>query len=131
MAGQSETFAVGLLGKVGNPSQEQIEASKGAVSASDLVGLSGLQSRYDERLRGVAGVSIDQVGRQGVTFTEVPLFTQEPSIGQPLDLSLDRTLQEKAETVLATNFPDTGLAAMVLIDVRTGRLIVRRLKLGG
>ena len=123
VAGQSETFAVGLLGKVGNPSQEQIEASKGAVSASDLVGLSGLQSRYDERLRGVAGVSIDQVGRQGVTFTEVPLFTQEPSIGQPLDLSLDRTLQEKAETVLATNFPDTGLAAMVVIDVRTGGVL--------
>ncbi|RRD04556.1 penicillin-binding protein [Arachnia propionica] len=123
VAGQSETFAIGLLGKVGNPSQEQIDKAEGAVVASDLVGLSGLQSRYDEQLRGVAGISIDQVGRKGVQFTEVPLFTQEPSIGQPLELSLDRTLQEKAETVLATNFPTSGVAAMVVLDVRTGGVL--------
>ncbi|MDO5068218.1 MAG: penicillin-binding transpeptidase domain-containing protein [Propionibacteriaceae bacterium] len=131
VSGQSETFAVGLLGKVGNPSQEQIDKAGGAVTASDLVGLSGLQSRYDEQLRGVAGVSIDQVGRQGVKFTEVPLFTQEPSIGQPLELSLDRTLQEKAETVLATNFPTSGLAALVVLDVNTGGVLAAATSPGG
>lgn len=120
VTGPSSTFAVGLLGRVGNPTKEQIDKAGGAISSSDLVGLSGLQGRYDERLRGVAGVRIDLVGRKGVTFEEVPLFVQEPSIGEVLETSLDRTMQEKAESVLATNYPETGVAALVVIDVRTG-----------
>lgn len=122
MLAPSDTFAVGLLGKVGAPSAEQIAESGGALATSDLVGVSGLQQRYDKQLRGVAGVQIDQVGRQGIEFKEVALFTQEPSIGAPIDLSLDRQLQEKAESVLASSHP-SDVAALVVIDLKDGGVL--------
>ena len=57
----SDTFAVGLLGRVGNPSKEQVEKSGGALMTSDMVGVSGLQQRYDEQLRGAPKINIDLV----------------------------------------------------------------------
>ena len=48
-------FAAALLGRVGPATAEVVEASEGRIVAGDEVGLSGLQARYDEQLRGVPG----------------------------------------------------------------------------
>ena len=47
-------FAAALLGRVGPATLEVVEASEGRIVAGDEVGLSGLQARYDEQLRGCA-----------------------------------------------------------------------------
>lgn len=111
-------FAGSLLGIVGHPTAEMIEKSDGELSATDMIGLSGLQSRYDERLRGVAGVTVEVVPRKGVEdVAEVVVYQQDQSVGTPLETSLDRDLQEKAETILEGQ---EGIAALVAIDVASG-----------
>ena len=125
MLGPTDTFAAHLLGSVGAPTKEMIDKSDGALSPLDRVGISGLQARYDQQLRGVPQVRVDRVARKAATsetgtIEEMTLFQQDESVGVALDLSLDRALQEKAESVLSTQ---TGLASLVVIDIKTGGLV--------
>lgn len=125
MVAASDAFAASLIGKTGLPSKELIDKSKGQIWASDTVGLSGLQLRYDTQLRGVPEVRVDLVGRKATTssgekFEEQSLFLQESSVGSPLDLSLNRDLQTKAETVLAGQ---PGIASLVVIRPSDGALL--------
>jgi hypothetical protein len=101
-------FAAPLLGSVGAATAEVVEASDGAVGAGDLVGLSGLQARYDEQLRGTPGVRVDATGGEA----DRTLFEQPPTPGAPLRLTLDPGLQEKAERVLAGTGPVSALVAI-------------------
>ncbi len=123
----SDTFASSLLGIVGSPTQAMLEDPAVDVFASDTVGLSGLQSRYEAQLRGVPEVRVDLVGRQTdedttaeEAFVEQNLFLQDSSVPVPVDTSLDRELQFKAETVLADQ---PGLAALVVIQNDNGALL--------
>ncbi len=119
----SDTFASSLLGIVGSPTPDMIADKELDVFASDTVGLSGLQSRYEERLRGVPEVRIDLVGRSSETdaaFQEQNLFLQDASAPTPVETSLDRDLQTKAEAVLAAQ---PGLATLVVIKNDNGALL--------
>lgn len=126
--GPGGSFAAPILGSVGTPTKEMIEKSGGTLTIQDRVGLSGLQARYDERLRGVPLVRVDLVPRTGsppTTGTESPaperaLFQQDESVGAGIDLSLDRELQTRAEEVLSAQ---TGMAALVVLDVATGGVL--------
>lgn len=123
----SPTFAVGLLGTSGPATAEIIEESEGAIQEGDLVGLSGLQARYDEQLRGSPEMRVDLIARaaeEGGSAPEVEteaLFTQDASVGSPVKLSMDRGLQERAEEVLSSQ---EGLAALVVIRPSDGAVLV-------
>lgn len=125
VVGPSDGFAAPLLGTVGQPSQEMIAKSEGKLTAMDRVGLSGLQSRYDDDLRGVPLVKVDLVGRKvegssAPAVEERNLFLQEESVSKPIAIALDRDLQTKAEEVLSTQ---SGLATLAVIDVKTGAVL--------
>lgn len=124
----SSTFALSILGRTGKPNAEQLEASDGDVWPQDVIGLSGLQARYEERLRGVPEVRVDLVGRNteadpnaAEEFEEQNLFSQDSSVGDPLELSLDRDLQTRAEEVLADQ---PGLATLVVVRPSDGAVLV-------
>jgi cell division protein FtsI/penicillin-binding protein 2 len=120
----TKEFAAPLLGSVGEATAELIEESDGALSAGDVVGLSGLQARYDDSLRGVPGVRVtaDQGEQERV------LHESDPTDGEPLELTLDVPLQELAERILA----DVGPAsALVAIDPETGALLAAASGPGG
>lgn len=133
VVGPASGFAPHLIGTVGNPTAEMIEKSEGKLTAVDRVGLSGLQARYDDQLRGVPSLQIDIVARQGATAggtsasptpvptAPVPVFKQDESVSTGINLSLDRDLQTKAEEILSTQ---EGLASLVVIDVKTGGVLV-------
>lgn len=123
----SDTFASSLLGIVGSPTQEMLDDPDVDVFASDTVGLSGLQSRYEKQLRGVPEVRVDLVGRTtdedttaDEAFVEQNLFLQDSSVPVPVVTSLDRELQTKAETILADQ---PGLAALVVVQNDNGALL--------
>ena len=115
----SNGFAASLLGVVGKPTAEMIEKSKGRLTSSDVVGLSGLQSRYEKQLGGVPGVRVEVAPRKDATekLDPVVVFNQEESVGAPIKLSLDRGMQQKAEEALSGQ---SGVASIVVIDVATG-----------
>ena len=58
MLAPTRDFARPILGIVGEATKEIVDASDGAVVAGDEVGLSGLQKRYDDQLRGTPGVQV-------------------------------------------------------------------------
>ncbi len=124
----SDTFAESLLGIVGSPTEKMLEDPETDVFASDTVGLSGLQARYEDQLRGVPEIRVDLVARVSddddtpadETFVEQNVFLQDASVPVPLETSLDRELQFKAEAVLADQ---PGMAALVVIQNDNGALL--------
>ncbi len=116
-------FAAPILGRVGPATAELIEDSNGALQEGDVVGLSGLQARYDEQLRGIPGVSVQAVGAEGA---ERPLYSVEPEAGKPLEITLDERLQLKAERILEGigegNPPNAS--AIVALRPSTGDVLV-------
>lgn len=109
-------FARPILGSVGPVTAEIVKASKGAYEAGDEAGLSGLQQRYDEQLRGTPGLVVEAVkGERTRTLHEVA-----PKAGKPLATTLDVDLQTAAERVLADVGP---AAALVAIRPSTGAIV--------
>lgn len=113
----SREFAAPILGRVGPATAEIVEKSEGRVRAGDVVGLSGLQQRYDAQLAGTAGTTIEVEPAEGDP-RELASWPAVP--GRPLQLTLDVGLQEKAERVLAGT---EGVSALVALRPSTGELL--------
>ena len=114
--GPTRDFAAPLLGKVGEVTAEII-AEHPEYHPGDMAGLSGLQARYDEQLRGTPGVSVDAVPETG---NPRELYRTEATPGDPLVLSLDLGLETKAEELLAGVGP---ASALVAIRPSTGEIL--------
>ncbi|NYI71571.1 cell division protein FtsI/penicillin-binding protein 2 [Naumannella cuiyingiana] len=98
-------FARPLLGTVGPATDEIVAESKGRIDAGDIVGLSGLSRRYDERLRGVPETSL--------RIADGPeLWTAEAARGKPLKVTLDADLQARAERLLAETDSASAIVAI-------------------
>lgn len=107
----TRSFGQPMLGSVGEATAEIIEKSKGEVQAGDMVGLSGLALRYDSRLRGVPGVTVEVVSSEdGVEPREV--FSGEAEAGKPLRTTIDADLQGSADEILADVKPASALVAL-------------------
>lgn len=120
--GPSPTFARALLGSVGEATAEIVQQSQGKIQPGEVVGLSGLEQRYDSRLRGVAGLTVQAVGTDaGGKATSRDLFTQPPAAGKPLSLTLDVAAQSAAEAALAGS--TTTPTALVAIRPSTGEIL--------
>ena len=102
-------FAAPLLGRVGEVTAEMIEDNPGEYQPGDVAGISGLQARYDDVLRGTPGVLVEAVDAEGVHYE---VFRSDPLPGQPLQLSLDLDLQVEAELLLADVGPGSALVAL-------------------
>jgi cell division protein FtsI/penicillin-binding protein 2 len=103
-------FARPLLGSVGPATAEIVESSDGAVAGTDVVGLSGLQARYDEQLRGVPGVEVALEGDEAAA--RQVLYTVDPAPGTPVTTTLDQALQQRADDLLASVGPPSALVAL-------------------
>ena len=104
----SRGFAAPILGSVGDATAEIIEASGGEVEAGDVVGLSGLQARYDDQLAGTPGLTVIAAG----AANDRAVFEVPAVPGAPLRTTLDIDLQTKAESALATVGPASAVVAI-------------------
>ncbi|MCG2800832.1 MAG: penicillin-binding protein [Cellulomonas sp.] len=114
----TRTFARAVLGTVGQATAEIIDASDGAIVAGDLAGLSGLQRQYDEQLRGRPGVEVIATSADGITRRQ--LLRTEPIAGGDLRTTLDLTLEQTAEDLLA---PQESASAIVAVRPSTGDVL--------
>lgn len=112
-------FARALLGSVGPVTGEMVTQAKGRYVDGDVAGLSGLQRRYDDRLGGRPGTSLVEVTAGGADQPRA-LQTQPGVPGRPITVSLDARVQQAADSALAAT---RGEAALVAMDVRTGRVV--------
>jgi cell division protein FtsI/penicillin-binding protein 2 len=121
--GPSPNFARSVLGTVGEATAEVVQKSNGALKAGDIVGLSGLEQRYDARLRGTPGRTIQAAGTDAAgTKSTRDLFTSPAVDGKPLVVTLDATAQTVAEAVLQGGPGDTP-TSLVAIRPSTGEIV--------
>ncbi len=109
-------FGQPLLGAVGEATAEVVAKSKGSVTAGDLVGLSGLQQRYDSQLRGSPGITVEAF----VGSESRDLFSSVPRAGKSLRTSIDLDLQGSADKILAGVKP---ASAIVAIRPSSGKIV--------
>jgi cell division protein FtsI/penicillin-binding protein 2 len=104
----SRGFAAPILGSVGDATAEIIEESGGEVEAGDVVGLSGLQARYDDELTGAPGLTVIAAGADN----DRAVHEVAPVPGTPLRTTLDIDLQTRAEQALAAVGPASAIVAI-------------------
>ncbi len=114
----TKEFAAPLLGSVGDVTAELLEEHPDRYRAGDQVGLSGLQARYDDQLRGEPGAVVNRVSSSG---QEQELFRVGAHPGSPLRLNLDVDLQQRAEQLLSSV---RSASALVAVRPSTGALLV-------
>ncbi|GAA0935632.1 penicillin-binding transpeptidase domain-containing protein [Virgisporangium aurantiacum] len=105
-------FARAVLGQTGEVTKEILDKNPGKYKAGDRVGLSGLQQKYDDRLRGGQGVTIKA--------SEQVLFEAAPAAGQPVKTTLDVKIQNAADAALAA---EARRSARVAVRVSAGAVV--------
>lgn len=120
--GPTPTFAKSLLGTVGDATAEMVQKSGGTLKAGDVAGLSGLEARYDARLRGTTGLTVTAAGTDasGQTVSR-ELFSRDASDGTPLQVTLDVGAQVAAEEVLASQ--TSTPTSLVVVRPSTGEIV--------
>ena len=134
MLAPTRDFARPVIGIVGEATKENIDESGGAVVAGDQVGLTGLQKRYDQQMRGTPGVQVRLAAAKSSGSSASPsptpspaaeaepvvLFEAKPLPGKPLTTTLNVDLQKLAEKTLAKTKP---ASALVAIRPSTGAIV--------
>ncbi|MDZ5442750.1 penicillin-binding protein 2 [Micromonospora sp. 4G57] len=97
--------------------------------SQDMVGLEGLEAKYDDLLQGQAGKKTYEVG-QGDLAAPIPggySQTTQPKPGSSLELTIDRDLQFQAQRILTARLAQTrgSVGAAVIIDVPTGEVLAQ------
>ena len=122
------SLAAHEIGYTGPASQAQLADVNAGYTASDVVGQAGIESSYDNYLRGTAGVkklAVDRYGRVSGTMSATPA-----KAGDTVVLALDSGVQSLLEQSLANELtlaqqqgkPATAGSGVVL-DWHTGQVI--------
>ncbi|MBT8224851.1 MAG: penicillin-binding protein, partial [Dactylosporangium sp.] len=112
------TFARALLGVTGEVTREIMEKNPGTYQVGDRVGLSGVQHRYDGRLRATPAMRVDIAAVPGRPART--LFTSDAIPGDTVRTTLDQAVQTAAERALAGQ---SGRSALVAMHTGDGALL--------
>jgi penicillin-binding protein 2 len=131
-------LASSVLGYVSSITDNQKEKYelKGYDISSDLIGTDGIESAFEEQLKGVKGGTTIKVNSQGTKTQD--LFKLESYPGNDVHLTLDSGIQYAAEqsfadgikNIVNTPDPTTGYrylsatrGALIATEVKTGRIL--------
>ena len=140
----NKSLASHVLGYVGKiPSTQEEEYVAKGYSKKDMIGLSGIEKSYEGLLKGKDGYKMVQVDALGRISKEIE--SKEPKSGDTVYLSLDKDLQEVAESSLkqivevatkggtfkskfgnkavATYAGEAKSGAIIALDVKTGEVL--------
>ncbi|MGC1215176.1 MAG: penicillin-binding protein 2, partial [Micromonospora sp.] len=98
-------------------------------TSQDMVGLEGLEAKYDDVLQGQAGKKVYEIG-QGDLAAPIPggySQTTPPKPGSSLELTIDRDLQFQVQRILSVQMAQTrgSVGAAVVLDVATGEVLAQ------
>jgi penicillin-binding protein 2 len=114
-----EEIGAHLFGYVGEVSAEELEEPAfSEVKMGDRVGKAGVESEYDQFLRGKSGATLLRVDALGNLRRE--LGRKQPRQGRQLRLSLDLDVQRAGQEALAGG---TGKGAFAAMDIHTGEVL--------
>ena len=127
-----------MLGRWGNSAAEmwRVTDENGQVSyplrdrgyaMNDVIGISGLESAYEEQLRGQDGVETITRDSDGVIIDTS--ITTEPQPGKTVMLTVNSEFQKAVDEALARNVQQ--IAATYNVDASAGAVVVIDVKNGG
>ncbi|AOR22746.1 penicillin-binding transpeptidase domain-containing protein [Clostridium taeniosporum] len=112
-----EEKAAHLIGYVQNVTAEDLEKNSDKnYSVSSVIGKAGIESIYEERLRGIDGIKINIVDKNSDEVKVI--YNREVKNGEDIKLTIDSKLQERAYDSLGNN-----KGASVSIDPNTGEVL--------
>jgi cell division protein FtsI/penicillin-binding protein 2 len=111
-------FARAFLGTAGEVTKEIMDKHPGQYQIGDIVGRSGLQHDYDQRLRGNSGITVVIPKPTGIP--DVRLFTAQPQVGGTVTTTLDQRTQNAADAALVG---ETQRSALVAVRVSGNAII--------
>ena len=128
----SGSLASHILGYAGRINQEEYEARKETYTSNDLIGRTGIESVFEEYLKGKDGIKQIDMAVDGTTTAES--VTQEAVGGSNIVLTIDSNLQAITERALASNIEkirsggfgkvyNAKGGACVVMDVKTGEIL--------
>ncbi|MCH5139147.1 penicillin-binding protein, partial [Clostridiaceae bacterium UIB06] len=132
--GELGSAFIGYISKISTNQDKYQE--KGYDVSTDYVGTSGIESVFEDRLKGSKGGRIVKLNKQGRVVEE--LGSREPYPGQSIQLTIDKDVQAAAEKALdekmkelrdnpfsqnRSNTTNATRAAAVVIDVNTGAVL--------
>jgi penicillin-binding protein 2 len=127
---------IGYISKINSSKQEAYE-QRGYDVSTDYIGTAGLESAFEDRLKGAKGGTTVKVNKYGRTTEE--LFKLDSYPGQNMHITVDKTLQAVTEKALADTMKDLQInyrhgsdpvntknatrGAAVVLDVNTGAVL--------
>lgn len=110
-----------LLGYVGEINADMLKRYGSAYRAGDYVGMSGVESAYEETLRGRKGVKITEVDTHGAVKGSYldGKFDTLPEPGKYIVSTIDARLQKFGEELMAGK-----VGAVVAIEPATGEILM-------
>lgn len=127
---------LGYISKISSDQKDKYE-ERGYDISTDYIGVAGLESAFEDRLRGSKGGTTVKVNKQGRKTEE--LFRLDPFQGQNMVLTVDKNLQAVAEKSLndimldlqinnthgsdPVNTANATRGAAVVLDVNTGEVL--------
>lgn len=132
------TLGSAVLGYVGqiDSSLESDYKLRGYDPSTDLIGKSGIESAFEDELKGVKGGKTIKVNSKGKETEE--LFKLESYPGNNVNLTIDKNVQYAMQEALkdtinqvrtqnqdseGQNFPNATRGAALAVDVKTGKII--------
>ena len=122
--------AIGYLSPISSSNKEKYEL-RGYDASTDLIGVAGIESAFEEQLKGVKGGTTVKVNSTGRVTQE--LFKLESYPGNNVHLTLDKNLQYVAEKALADtmeeirngdgSYRNCNRGAVIVTEVNTGRIL--------
>ncbi|MGI8808442.1 MAG: penicillin-binding transpeptidase domain-containing protein [Acidimicrobiales bacterium] len=115
--GPARGFARHVVGRFGEVTAERLEQLGAPYEVGDLVGLDGLEARFESQLAGRPEVRVEALDAGGKVLEVVGTLPGTPP--QPLHTTLDPVLQAAADTIIGAV---GGPAALVAVDAATGEV---------
>lgn len=132
LTGSTAAHIIGYTGKISSTEYETRKEL--GYSLNDVIGKSGIESSFEEYLRGTNGSKRLEMDSRGRISNEEE--TEESAMGDSIVLTIDLDLQTKTESVLeeivnkiqngeinGTKYEDATAGAAVVLEVKTGEVL--------
>jgi len=121
---------LGYISSIDSSNQEKYEL-RGYDVSTDLIGISGIESAFEEQLKGIKGGTTVKINSKGKVIEE--LFKIESYPGNSLYLTINKNIQYAAEKSLidtmesirtsSSPYPGANRGAAIAVEVKTGRIL--------